>query len=57
MTQIRHELTDKECGRFYKKHGIDTRKNPPTKEELFTLIRDVFKAGSEIDVVHLKWKE
>ena len=53
-SNIRHELSDYECGQFYKKWGLDTRKNPPTREQLFSLIRDVFKAGSIVDCIRIK---
>lgn len=50
---VRHELSDYQCGQFYKKWGIDTRKKPPTRDQLFSLIRDVFKAGSQVDCMHI----
>jgi hypothetical protein len=55
MTRVTHELTDKQCGHFYKKWGIDTRKYPPTRDQLFALIRDVFKAGSQADCMRINF--
>jgi len=57
QTIVRHELSDNEVRRFFKYFNIDTRKTPPTREQLFGLVRAVFKAGSEIDVMHIKHRE
>jgi len=57
MTKVRHELTDYQCGQFFKKWGIDTRKTPPTKDQLFSLIRDVYKLGSQVDCIHIRYEE
>ena len=57
QTIVRHELSDQQIRRFFKSFDIDTRKTPPTREQLFGLVRAVFKSGSEIDVMHIKHRE
>lgn len=54
---VRHELSDARIKHFFKSFDIDTRKSPPTREQLFNLVRAVFKAGSQTDVIHIKYKE
>lgn len=54
---VRHELSDLQVKRFFKTFNIDTRKSPPTREQLFALVRAVFKAGSQVDIMHIKFKE
>ena len=50
-----HDLSDAEIKRFFKKHGIDTRKHPPTREQLFALLRDVFHQGANVDVLKIRY--